>query len=165
MEEHPGLERATGYLELGLYSEVLEELSQLPDPLLLSEAALGLRVEVARQKEHWEDMLIASQTFVTQHPENAGAWVAQAFAARRAHSIDSAEKILLEARPHFPKEAIIPFNLGCYAALLGRLDDARQLVLKAISMDPDCLALARQDPDLIALRDFFRDYLLNRSSL
>jgi Flp pilus assembly protein TadD len=80
-------------------------------------------------------------------------WVISlAYATRRCQSLDAAEAILRAARPRFPEEAILPYNLACYAAQLGRLAEARHLLAEATALDPTVMTLAAEDPDLLPLR-------------
>jgi Flp pilus assembly protein TadD len=63
-------------------------------------------------------------------------WISLAYAQRRYLDLQTAEKTLLEAQERFPEEATIPFNLACYACQLGRLDEAREKLAKAVGMEP-----------------------------
>jgi Tfp pilus assembly protein PilF len=51
----------------------------------------------------------------------------------------------------FPDEVAIPFNLACYACQLGRLDEAREKLARAIKMEPAFLKAALEDDDLKAI--------------
>jgi Tfp pilus assembly protein PilF len=75
-----------------------------------------------------------------------------AYGVRRAHSLDAAEKILLQAASLHPADATIQFNLGCYACQLGRPEEARRRVERAIALDEKFRELAASDPDLEPLR-------------
>jgi len=70
---------------------------------------------------------------------------------RRHLDLQTAEKTPLEAQQRFPEEATIPFNLGCYAAQLGRLDEAREKLAKAIKMEPAFKKAILEDEDLKAI--------------
>jgi Flp pilus assembly protein TadD len=78
--------------------------------------------------------------------------ISLAYATRRSRSIAEAEAILRAARARFPREAILPYNLACYASQLGRLDEARALLAEATALDESLKDLAAQDPDLLPLR-------------
>lgn len=49
------------------------------------------------------------------------------------------------------------YNIACYHALAGRLDEARPLLRRAFSLRPDLAEFAKQDTDLTALRDELPD--------
>ena len=45
------------------------------------------------------------------------------------------------------------YNIACYHALAGRLEEARPLLRRAFTLRPDLAEFAKQDTDLTALRD------------
>jgi len=51
-----------------------------------------------------------------------------------------------------PREAMLHFNLACYEAQLGQLDDARAFLDTACGLNPEFKELAKTDPDLAPLR-------------
>ena len=63
-----------------------------------------------------------------------------------------AEALLLPALEHFPTESTIPYNLACYACVLGRVEEARRLLERAIEVSGDggdkVKLAALDDPDL-----------------
>lgn len=67
----------------------------------------------------------------------------------------------LDGQEHMLRTATLPdrdrgtgfYNLACAHALAGRLDRARPLLRDAFAMRPDVAEFAREDPDLVALRD------------
>ena len=72
-------------------------------------------------------------------------------AERRHAGLETAESTLLRARDQFPKEPLIHYNLACYAAQLGRIDDAKALLATAITLDPVFKEMALEDEDLKAI--------------
>lgn len=146
------LSHARGYLELGMLKEALTELNGLPPALAASEEALALRATLHQEGKDWPALQVVSKLLVQIRPDSAGAWIMWAYATRRAESIDSAERILTEARLHHPKEPTVLFNLGCYACQKGDLATARRWVEAAIALDPAFIQLASEDDDLAPLR-------------
>lgn len=51
-----------------------------------------------------------------------------------------------------PREAVFHFNLACYEAQLGNLDDARVFLETACGLDESFRELAKTDDDLAPLR-------------
>ena len=146
---------AVGYIELELYEEAEKELDQLPDMHRDRTEVLGIRLEIYQAMRRWEEMRKMAQEIVGRRPEMADGWVALAFATRRAKSIPAAREILLEAARRFPEEAVIAFNLGCYACQSGDLESAEVYVRQAIEQNADFREMARTDEDLRALQDKF----------
>lgn len=54
------------------------------------------------------------------------------YSVRRAESVEKAEAILLRACEVHPKDAIIAFNLACYASVTSRFEEAKVRLRHAI---------------------------------
>lgn len=146
------LSHARGYLDLGMVAEAAAELDLIPAPDCDGLDVLGLRVAVLQERCDWPALRAAAAEYVRRAPTEAAAWVTWAYAARRAESLATAEKILLDAERLHPIEATIQFNLGCYACQRGALAEARRRVNRAIALDQKFAAAAATDPDLAPLR-------------
>jgi tetratricopeptide (TPR) repeat protein len=146
------LSHARGYLELGMVREAAAELDAI-EPADADDAAVrALRVALLHELQDWPRLQQLARELVARQPDEAGWWVSLAFATRRCESLEGARAILLEAEQRHAAEPVIHFNLGCYAAQLGALDEARVRVLRAIALSEDFRAIARSDPDLAPLR-------------
>lgn len=66
----------------------------------------------------------------------------------RCRSLAEAERFLLDALPLHEMKPMIHFNLACYAAQLGHLDEARERLGRAFELDSNLRLLALEDPDL-----------------
>ncbi|MBI4626919.1 MAG: hypothetical protein HY736_27315 [Verrucomicrobia bacterium] len=152
MQAKRRLSHAQGYLGLGMVAEAAAELDRIPAPENESVEVVAVRLAVLQEQGNWPALAIAAGAFVSRAPAEPAGWVTWAYALRRADSLAAAEKILLEAERHHPKEPTIQFNLGCYACLRGDLAAARKRVDRAIALDPKFAAAAASDPDLAALR-------------
>ena len=62
--------------------------------------------------------------------------------------MEAARAVLLEAAAVHPDVALIPYNLACYACVLGQVGAAGKLLQVALSMDVMLKRLALDDPDL-----------------
>jgi tetratricopeptide (TPR) repeat protein len=144
---------AVGFMELGMFQESVEELESLPPEVRESTTVLAVWLEVYQSWHKWAEALAVASRLFEAEPENPDWRVAVAYATRRTRGLLFAREILLEAMAKFPNCAIIHFNLGCYAAQLGFLEEARERVREAIRLDSHCARLAETDPDLSPLRD------------
>jgi hypothetical protein len=73
--------------------------------------------------------------------------------ARVSAFVDEQERLLnSEAVPDFDRGVGL-YNLACAHALAGRLDRARSLLRVAFPLRPDLAEFAKQDPDLVELRN------------
>ena len=76
---------------------------------------------------------------------------------RRAENVEQAETVLLKARDCHPKNALIAFNLACYASVMGRIEEAKVRLRHAIDLDKEIVRLALDDKDLRPFVDWISD--------
>ena len=145
------LAEAVGYLELGMLQDSWDSLEEIPAEERHLPPVLQVRMEIYRHMEKYEGMATMAEHLTKHFPEEAQYWISLAYAQRRYLNLQTAERTLLEAFTRFPEEATIPFNLACYACQLGRLDEAREKLAKAISMEPAFKETALEDEDLKAI--------------
>jgi predicted Zn-dependent protease len=148
IEDQRHLEYAQGYVELGMFAEAHRELDEIRAECRATLPVLEVRLAVCREAERWPLAVEIARHLAARDPENVAWRLDLAYATRRAQSIEAARVILLEAAERFPKEPLIHYNLGCYAAQLGQLEEAKAFITKAISMQRAFQAIAIKDPDL-----------------
>jgi hypothetical protein len=68
----------------------------------------------------------------------------------RSESLAAAEEILLSGLKAFPDESCI-HNLGCYACVAGRLDAAKDRLIRAMELAPTLQKSALLDADLTSI--------------
>jgi tetratricopeptide (TPR) repeat protein len=146
------LSHARGYLELGMVREAAAELDAIPDADSDRLEVCALRVALLHERCDWRALRRLAEVLVTRQPAEAGWWVSLAFATRRADSLEKARAILIEAEKLHGTNAVVQFNLGCYACQLGELDEARLRLRRAITLNEDFRDIAQHDPDLEPLR-------------
>lgn len=142
------LSAAGGYLELGMLQDAADELAKLPPALRDCREAMGVCALIQLKAGAWQRLREVGSHLARNWPEEANHWIWLAFGTRRCRSLAEAELVLLEALKHHDAEPMIHFNLACYAAQLGRLDDATTRLERAIAMDPQFRHMALRDPDL-----------------
>lgn len=147
---------ASGYLELGLPLEADEELAQIEPEMHAQPEVLGMRACIYQELKQWAPMRDVSLLLCAQHPDEPQWPIMLAYATRRCLTIEDALPILEKAAGRFPEEGTILFNLACYHAQLGSLDDARARLNEAIAQDAKWRAVALADPDLSALHEELR---------
>ena len=145
-EQH--LEAALGYLHLGMPQDAHEELDAIPHERKAEPLVLRARAYIYCEMKEWESLRDVAAFLVSILPEDSQHWIWLGYAARRCDSINEAERILLDAIAHHPGEAILHFNLACYAAQTVRVPLARQRLAEAIRLDPTITKMAVDDPDL-----------------
>jgi tetratricopeptide (TPR) repeat protein len=157
MTMDPQLQRrllaASGFAELSLFQEAVEELEELPASTKQVPAVLVVWLEVYQRWQKWSEAESVALRLLEMDPEEPAWLIALAYAVRRSRGLPFANEILSRACEKFPNCGTIHFNLACYAAQLGRLDDARQHLGRAIQIDKEFAAMAKTDPDLEAIKD------------
>ncbi len=147
-----------GWLELSNPTEAGEELARIRIDLLDHPDVLEVRWDVCAATRSWEAALPVAEKLVEIAPDRASGWLHRAYALRRATSggLPAAWDVLRPAYNLFPKMPLISYNLACYAAQLGRLDEAWDWLHKAMEAAGDVAAIksmALRDSDLEPLRE------------
>jgi Flp pilus assembly protein TadD len=154
---------AQGWLELGNGDEARAELDRVSPALQNHPRVLQLRWTICAGAEDWSAAVEIARALMRVAPDHPEAWLHQAYALRRAPGggLDAAWEALSPALDKFPAEETIPYNLACYACQLGKPDDARALLRRAVAAagDRDSVKLlALRDPDLESLWPEIREW-------
>ena len=142
------LQRCEGFLDIKLPARARAEWEQVPAAWQNHPLAQAQLFALLSAERNWPRAREVAVRFLARSPENAAAWIQLAYTTRRTESLAAAERILVQARARFPNEAVIPYNLACYACQAGHLDQARTLLNDAHQLDPKTLAFAAEDDDL-----------------
>jgi lipopolysaccharide biosynthesis regulator YciM len=144
---------ASGFSELGLFQEAVEELENLPLEERETRETLVVWLELYQGWHKWSEAATVAARLAETEPEESNWYVALAYATRRSRDLESARELLIEASEKFPDCGAIHFNLACYDAQLGHLDEARKRLHRAIQVNRQFADFARTDPDLEPIRD------------
>ncbi len=142
---------ASGYCELGMFDEAELALEEIDADDKARKEVLAARVDLYMATQKWSLVIEVARHLVDIEPENAAWWVNLAYATRRAESIDKAQALLLQARKLHHDNAIIAFNLSCYACVTGHIEQAKTHLKHAIALDSNIRGLALRDEDLRTL--------------
>lgn len=145
---------ANGYRELKMYAHALQELDTLGETYSQEKAHLQMRLAVLMEAGSWKQALPVANILASSDSSDPGNLVNLAYVTRRAGGIEGARIILENAAKRFPKEAIIQYNLGCYACCGGQLEDAKAHLLTSFSLDASYLKLSKTDADLTELKQW-----------
>ncbi|MFM7101681.1 MAG: hypothetical protein ACKO3N_10980 [Verrucomicrobiota bacterium] len=150
------LSAAEGWLALGLPGESLEELDGLGEPSRLLPEARHLRCLALGRLRRFEVLEGVARSYLAEVPDDLRAVLHLANAWHWQQRTEGAYQLARDSRTRFPGQWQLVYDLACYAAQTGRLSEARQRFREALALAPDAKALkeyARQDPDLLPLRD------------
>ena len=146
------LKAAEGWVELGNPAEARAELARISERLQNHREVLELRWVIAAAEQDWPAALAVARTAILAHPNSSFGLIHQAYALRRTPdgSLQAAWDALFPAMEKFPREAIIPYNLACYACQMAQVDHARILFTRALATGnrDEIKQMALNDPDL-----------------
>ncbi len=142
------LQRCEGFLDLKISARARAEWERVPEAWRKHPVAQAMLLRLLTAECDWPAARAVAVSYLARSPEEAAAWIQLAYTTRRAENLAAAERILREARSKFPREAVIPYNLACYACQSGRLDEARKLLKEAHQLDHLTLAYAAEDEDM-----------------
>lgn len=143
---------AEGYLLLGLKAEAAEALAEITGADRDATPVLVMALAVHTERGEWAAAAKIGGTVCAREPEVTGHWIQWAYAVRRHTGLAEAREILIRGVGLHPREAVFHFNLACYEAQLGHLDDARAFLETACGLDESFRELAQTDEDLKPLK-------------
>jgi len=158
------LQAAEGWLELGNHIEAHEELDQITPQLRAHPDILEVRWNICAYGKNWEACVDIVDAIIKLDSNRPDAWIHRSFALHELNRTQEAFDQLLPVVDTFSNLWTIPYNLACYCAQMGRLDESKHWFKKAILVDERVVQrLAIDDPDLKPLFDSMSDTLWQRS--
>jgi predicted Zn-dependent protease len=155
-EDEVHIRAAEGWLGLGSHVEARKELAELKPAIRSCKPVLKLRWQVEAKAGNWEECVELARTVIQLSPEESWGWIHNSYALHELRRTEEAYSQLAEVSRNFKDEPLVFYNLACYCAQLGQLQEAEQFLDQAMQLSPDPEALrsdAKQDSDL---RPLFR---------
>ena len=148
------LRAAQGWLELGNPVEAHAELERIAPGLRRHPDILDIRWHIDAQANKWAACVDIADALIKLDPNRPEAWIHRSYALHHMKRTQEAFDQLLPVAGRFPKVWTIPYNLACYSAQLGRLNESQEWLKKAMAVDELTVKrVAIDDPDLKPLRD------------
>lgn len=147
------LVRCEGFIDLKMPVKAEQELSVIAPEYHDHVHYRWLKTSILMQQGKWPEAKPIAAALRQEFPEEVEFWIQDAYLTRRTTDIESARTILEKALTLFPEEAIIYFNLACYACRLDHKLEAKQRLKSAIDLDAKWLKAALDDDDLKELHD------------
>ncbi|MBM3881864.1 MAG: tetratricopeptide repeat protein [Verrucomicrobia bacterium] len=146
-------EAAIGWLMLGDARSALEEIARLTPTARTHPEVLEVEWSAHAEAKQWAEAFAAAERLVALAPERSTGWIHRSYALRRmpGGGLPRAWEALRPAFDRFPKQYLIPYNLACYAAQLGHLEEAWEWLQRSRGAAPKPELITRQaldDPDL-----------------
>jgi len=148
MSEERSLLAAQGYLELNMPSEALREIDSLPPASQRSEDVLQLRLIILMRARRWKDANDICLQLRELNPELSTGYIHGAFCLHELGLTAEAKKLLLDGPACLLHEPTYYYNLGCYDAILGNIEEAQHSLRISFDMDQKFREIAKYDPDL-----------------
>jgi tetratricopeptide (TPR) repeat protein len=143
------LQAAIGWLELGNPLEANDELEKITPELRAHPDVLEVRLEIYARTKKWDMCLDIAGAIIKLAPDRPEGWIQRSFALHELHRSQEAFDELMPAADKFPKVWTVPYNLACYCAQTGRLEECKLWFEKAMRIDEKTVKQAAvDDPDL-----------------
>lgn len=149
------LNAAGGYVELGLPDMAWDELNTLSDTdrnrADVKEFMLGLLIRESR----WEEAATTGHLLCREPEIPPTVYIHTAFALHELGRTPEARALLLAGPVTLREDPLFHYNMACYLAVSGDLQDAEVCLRTAFQMDPKLRVHACTDPDLRGLQGIF----------
>ena len=144
---------AEGYSELGMLAEALAALDEISAEDRDRTEVLRMRIQIYLQAKDWETGLRLSRQLTDLLPDESYGFIHSAFCLHELSRTAEAKQVLLNGPSSLLEEPIYYYNLGCYEAVLGNLDQAKAYLRASFRLNKSFREIARTDPDLANIRD------------
>ncbi len=114
---------------------------------------LQMRLHHLMKKKNWNQALRVSENLCRVAPDLGTGFLHAGFCLHQLGKTAEARKRLITGPIALLREPIYYYNMGCYEALLGNVQDAAANLQISFRMDSSFRELARKDPDLAALHE------------
>ena len=138
------LNAAVGSLNLGMPQDAWNELEDIDAKDRARPEVLKMRVEVCRARKQWEMMAEVSNHLRKIEPDEVSHSLDQAHATRRFKNEVEAAEILSMALRRYYDDALVRYNLACYWCVMGRVEEAREMLETAVKKDESLRELRRR---------------------
>jgi tetratricopeptide (TPR) repeat protein len=144
------LNAAIGWLELGDHIAANEELEKIAPELRVYPSVLKTRWSIYAKAKKWDVCIDLAVAIKNLAPEDSFGWTRHSYALHELKRTQEAYDNLAPVQDRFPKKWMVPYNLACYAAQLGKIKEAAQFLEKAMEIgDKDEIRImAIDDSDL-----------------
>lgn len=153
MDEPSWLEKARGYIDLGMFDEAWRAIESLPANQSGSPDAQEMRIIIMLDRKEYDDALALSEVLCDIHPENHAGFIQGAYCLHAMGRTQDAIDHLQTGPDSLREEQCYFYNIACYELALGRDQAALTWLNQAIDLDPKNRARALRDADLERLHD------------
>jgi len=146
------LTAADGYAELGLNDMAWHELESLADTDRVLPEVQELVLSLLVREERWEETVAVGVPLCADASHPRSIFIHTAFALHELGRTAEARATLLSGPESLRSDPLYHYNMACYLAVGGALEDAGEFLRTAFRMDSKLRLHASTDPDLKALQ-------------
>lgn len=145
------IKAASGWLELGMPDDAMDELNGLTGVDRHSREALELKLAVQMTKESWKDAAQTALELCALARDEPDFFLSAAYCLHETGETEEARKVLLSGPRVLVEFPVYHYNMACYLWTLGEKGEAKTHLDKAVGMDEGFLDSARNDRDLVGM--------------
>ncbi|MDB6124116.1 MAG: hypothetical protein JWQ71_3109 [Pedosphaera sp.] len=141
---------AEGWVELGNPAEANAELEKIPRKFRSHPDVLNIKWAIHAKEENWNRCLKIATTLVKTARRRSRSWLQYSIALYRLHRTEKAYDNLVQVVNKFPDDWIMRYELACFCAQLGKLEEAWNWLDQAcqVGVAKAVKRMAVTDPDL-----------------
>jgi len=146
------LHAAGGYAELGLNDMAWDEINSLPETDRARPDVMEFTLSLLIRESRWEEVVCAGRPLCSDPENPPSVFIHTAFALHELGLTPEARALLLGGPESLRSDPLFHYNLACYLATGGEIQDAEICLRTAFKMDPKLRIHAATDPDLLNLQ-------------
>jgi predicted Zn-dependent protease len=139
---------AQGYIELEMPDEAMRELNSLPAEEQATQEVMQVKLFIVMRGRRWREALEICDQLCAADPQQTTGFIHGAFCLHELGRTREAKELLLKGPAALLSEATYYYNMGCYDAVLGNVEDAQHALEISFRMDDKFREIAKYDPDL-----------------
>ncbi len=147
-----GLQFASGYLNLGMPDEALNELTRLKKDFQTLPEVMSLKGQIFLLRSEWSSAAELAQAGHDRYPELPDFYIQQALAYEQLGEPARAIDIWMSAPEAIKRSGFCHYNLARCQARLGNTSSARRHAQQAVKLEPLLKPAVKTDPLLSALK-------------
>ncbi|MEX2579965.1 MAG: tetratricopeptide repeat protein [Verrucomicrobiales bacterium] len=157
MDEPSWLDKARGYLDLGMLDAAWNEIESLPPDKRGCAEAQEMRIVIQLERGALEEALALCEILCDVAPGEHAGYIQGAYCLHELGRTDEAIEHLQSGPQTLREEAVYFYNLGCYELAVGREQAAIAWLDRSFDLDHRFRKHAKTDPDLESIRGYFSD--------
>jgi tetratricopeptide (TPR) repeat protein len=136
-----------------MVEEALAELSFFQPQEINDPDLLELRLHILMQEGRWSEALLSAEELLRLNASAVPAYIHGAFALHELGRTAEARDLLKRGPEILRNDPTYHYNIGCYEAVLGNRELAKESLKKSFALDETYRDFAKKDPDLAAIRN------------